>query len=125
VARSANSGPGFTPGLQSFSRSAEGEHHPDLGRRPKIGAVDHPTETHKKDHRSRPCHLPTTRRPEANPHAMRIRALVTGPRVDGALLKAIVRAYRWREMLERGEYTSAAELAKAEKVNDSYLSRIL
>jgi hypothetical protein len=47
------------------------------------------------------------------------------PRVDTALLKAIVRAHRWREMLENGEYTSAAELAKAEKVNDSYLSRIL
>ena len=47
------------------------------------------------------------------------------PRLDGALLKAIVRAFRWREMLESGEYESAAELAKAERVNDSYLSRIL
>jgi ParB-like chromosome segregation protein Spo0J len=47
------------------------------------------------------------------------------PRVDAALLKAIVRAHRWREMLENGEHTSAAELAKAEKVNDSYLSRVL
>src|SRR5258708_26790552 len=47
------------------------------------------------------------------------------PRVDTALLKAIVRSYRWREMLESGEYSSAAELAKAEKVNDSYLSRVL
>jgi hypothetical protein len=47
------------------------------------------------------------------------------PRVDAALLKAIVRAHRWRKMLESGEYTSAAELAKAERVNDSYLSRIL
>ena len=28
-------------------------------------------------------------------------------------------------MLENGEYASAAELAKAEKVNDSYVSRIL
>src|SRR5882724_9382657 len=47
------------------------------------------------------------------------------PRVDGALVKAIVRAQRWRQMLESGEYSSSAELAKAEKVNDSYLSRIL
>jgi hypothetical protein len=47
------------------------------------------------------------------------------PRVDTALLKAIVRAHRWREMLENGKYSSAAELAKAEKVNASYLSRIL
>jgi hypothetical protein len=47
------------------------------------------------------------------------------PRVDASLLKAVVRAHRWREMLESGEYASAAELAKAEKVNDSYLSRVL
>jgi hypothetical protein len=47
------------------------------------------------------------------------------PRVDTALVKAIVRAYRWRQMLESGEYGSSAELAKAEKINDSYLSRIL
>jgi hypothetical protein len=46
-------------------------------------------------------------------------------RVDTALLKAIVRAYRWREMLESGQYSCAADLAKAEKVNASYLSRIL
>jgi hypothetical protein len=47
------------------------------------------------------------------------------PRVDTALIKAVVRAHRWRQMLESGEYSSSAELAKAEKVNDSYLSRIL
>jgi hypothetical protein len=47
------------------------------------------------------------------------------PRVDGALVKAVVRAHRWRHLLEGGEYSSSAELAKAEKVNDSYLSRIL
>jgi hypothetical protein len=47
------------------------------------------------------------------------------PRVDTALLKAIVRAYRWREMLESGKHSSAAELAKAERINASYLSRIL
>jgi hypothetical protein len=47
------------------------------------------------------------------------------PRVDGALVKAVVRAHRWRQLLESGKYVSSAELAKAEKVNDSYLSRIL
>ena len=47
------------------------------------------------------------------------------PRVNGALVKAVVRAHRWRRMLESGEYTSSAELAKSENVNDSYLSRIL
>ena len=47
------------------------------------------------------------------------------PRVDTALVKAIVRAHRWRQMIESGKYGSSAELAKAERVNDSYLSRIL
>ncbi|MBR1235589.1 hypothetical protein [Bradyrhizobium sp. AUGA SZCCT0182] len=47
------------------------------------------------------------------------------PRVDSALVKAVVRAHRWRQMIESGKYPSSAELAKAEKVNDSYLSRIL
>jgi hypothetical protein len=37
----------------------------------------------------------------------------------------VVRAHRWRQMIESGKYASSAELAKAEKVNDSYLSRIL
>ena len=49
----------------------------------------------------------------------------SAPRVDSALLKAVVRAHRWRQMIESGKYGSSAELAKAEKVNDSYLSRIL
>jgi len=40
------------------------------------------------------------------------------PRVDTALVKAVVRAHRWRQMLEGGEHASSAELAKAEKVND-------
>jgi predicted nucleic acid-binding Zn ribbon protein len=47
------------------------------------------------------------------------------PRVDTALVKAVVRAHHWRQMLEGGEYSSSAELAKVEKVNDSYLSRVL
>jgi hypothetical protein len=33
------------------------------------------------------------------------------PRVDTALVKAVVRAHRWRQMLESGEYNSSAELA--------------
>ncbi len=47
------------------------------------------------------------------------------PRIDSALVKAVVRAHRWRQMLESGEYDCSAELAKAEKINDSYLSRVL
>jgi hypothetical protein len=47
------------------------------------------------------------------------------PRVDPTLVKALVRAHRWRHMIESGEYGCSAELAKAEKINDSYLSRVL
>jgi hypothetical protein len=50
---------------------------------------------------------------------------VPSGRVDNALVQAIVRAHRWRELLETGQYGTAADLAKAEKVNDSYLSRVL
>ena len=46
-------------------------------------------------------------------------------RVDGSLVKAVVRAHRWQQTIESGQYASSADLAKAEKVNDSYVSRIL
>jgi hypothetical protein len=47
------------------------------------------------------------------------------PRADTAIVKAIVRAHRWRNMIESGECPSSAELARAEKINESYLGRIL
>jgi hypothetical protein len=47
------------------------------------------------------------------------------PKIDNALLKALARAYRWRQMIECGEYSSITELAKAEGVNPSYACRIL
>lgn len=46
-------------------------------------------------------------------------------RVDSAMVKAIARAHRWRRMLETGEYASVTELAAAEKVNQSYVCRVL
>jgi hypothetical protein len=46
-------------------------------------------------------------------------------RVDSAMVKAIARAYRWRNMLEQGEYASITELAAAEKINQSYVCRVL
>ncbi len=45
--------------------------------------------------------------------------------IDSTLVKAIARAHRWQSMLERGAYASVAELAAAEKINPSYLARIL
>jgi hypothetical protein len=50
---------------------------------------------------------------------------VPGQRTENALLKALARAHRWRRMIEGGEYASITELAKAEKVNQSYACRML
>jgi hypothetical protein len=47
------------------------------------------------------------------------------PRVDGTLAKAIARAFRWQKMLETGQYATIKEIAKAERMNPSYVSRIL
>jgi len=41
------------------------------------------------------------------------------------VLKALGRAYRWKWMLESGEFASIGDLASAEKINHSYLRRIL
>jgi hypothetical protein len=46
-------------------------------------------------------------------------------RMDSTLVKAVVRAHRWRDMLESGRYATLRDLAKAESINESYLSRVL
>jgi hypothetical protein len=45
--------------------------------------------------------------------------------VDSTLVKALGRAFRWQRMLDSGTYGSVAELAKAERINASYVCRIL
>ena len=47
------------------------------------------------------------------------------PRIDSTLVKALARAHRWNKLLDNGRYSSAAELATAEKINPSYVSRVL
>ena len=44
---------------------------------------------------------------------------------DTTLVKAVARAFRWRRMLEAGRYGTIDELATAEKINSSYVSRLL
>ncbi len=46
-------------------------------------------------------------------------------RVDVALVKALARAFRWRRLLEDGSYSTIKELAAAEKINASYMCRVL
>ncbi len=44
---------------------------------------------------------------------------------DTTLVKAVARAFRWRRMMETGRYGTINELAAAEKINSSYVSRLL
>jgi hypothetical protein len=46
-------------------------------------------------------------------------------RIDNAMVKAIARAFRWRAMLENGTHATIAEIAAAEKINESYVGRVL
>ena len=41
------------------------------------------------------------------------------------MVKAIARAFRWREMLESGTHPTIAEIAAAEKINETYVGRVL
>lgn len=45
--------------------------------------------------------------------------------VYNSMVKAIGRAFRWREMLENGTHATIAEIATAEKINESYVGRVL
>ena len=46
-------------------------------------------------------------------------------RTDNTLVKALARAFRWKRMLESGEFTTIAELAEREGIASSFLSRSL
>jgi hypothetical protein len=41
------------------------------------------------------------------------------------MAKTVARAFRWREMLENGTHAIIVEIAAAEKINESYVGRIL
>jgi hypothetical protein len=46
-------------------------------------------------------------------------------RVDSTVIKALARAHRWRGMLEKKLFANVRELARAEKINEAYLGRVL
>ena len=46
-------------------------------------------------------------------------------RIDNSLIKALARAFRWQRLIETGTFATATEIAVAEKVNDSYVARVL
>jgi ParB-like chromosome segregation protein Spo0J len=47
------------------------------------------------------------------------------PRRDDTLIKALVRAHRWRRKIESGQAKSIADLAEQEGVTDAYVCRLL
>jgi len=46
-------------------------------------------------------------------------------RIDSAMVKALARAFRWRKLLETGVFPTVQEVAAADKINASYVSRVL
>jgi hypothetical protein len=44
---------------------------------------------------------------------------------DNALVRALARAFRWKRMLESGEFASISELAEREGIAFTYMARVL
>ncbi|HEV7253433.1 MAG TPA: hypothetical protein VGN97_10095 [Mesorhizobium sp.] len=47
------------------------------------------------------------------------------PRVDSTLVRALARAFRWQAMLDGGRFNTVSELAKAEKLDISYVAHTI
>jgi hypothetical protein len=47
------------------------------------------------------------------------------PSRDETLVKALVRAHRWRRQIERGQAKSITDLAEQEGITDAYVCRLL
>ena len=47
------------------------------------------------------------------------------PGRGNTMIKALARAFRWRDLLETGVFATVDEIAVAEKINASYVSRVL
>ena len=44
---------------------------------------------------------------------------------DSTLVKALARAFRWKRMLESGEFATITELAEREGIAPSYMTRVM
>jgi hypothetical protein len=45
--------------------------------------------------------------------------------IDNTMIKAIARAFRWQKLLENGTYGCLEEIARAEKIGASFVSRVV
>ena len=93
-----------------------------------IGQFGRPTLS--KDGRTISVHIPISMRHQGGRKQVVTPAGATPwipipPRVNNTLVKAIVRAHRWRDMLETGNYATVRDLAKAEAIDEVYLGRVL
>jgi len=48
----------------------------------------------------------------------------TRRQADDSLIKALARAFRWKRMLESGQFATIADLAKREGIAAPYLTRV-
>ena len=46
-------------------------------------------------------------------------------KADNTLVKALARAFRWKRMLESGEFSSISELAEKEGIAFTYMARLM
>jgi hypothetical protein len=46
-------------------------------------------------------------------------------KIDGTLVKALARAFRWKRMLDSGNFNTVTEIAAREKLSFTYISRVL
>jgi hypothetical protein len=52
-------------------------------------------------------------------------AFLPESRPDEALIRALVKGFRWRDMMESGQIGSIKELAEKEEIDPSYLARTM
>lgn len=45
--------------------------------------------------------------------------------IDSAMVKAVARAFRWQNLLENGTYGCLEDIAKAERTDSSFISRVI
>ena len=45
--------------------------------------------------------------------------------IDNTLVKAIARAFRWQAMLDKGTYGCIEDIARAERINGTFVGRIV
>jgi hypothetical protein len=100
-----------------------------------IGSLQDPTNTKPLAPRRPPWHCRLSRSPDVHRRRRElslstcwraiIAALAPKSRRDEILIKALVRAYRWRRQIESGRAKSITDLAEQESITDAYICRLL